>query len=728
MDNIFTIAIALWVISRAASRDFHLGHFVKLPAALIKDPDDDDAFPETPPGGLPPLSSNSLMPDDADDSDGALLQTRLGGLPPILSDELVPDTAEYQDGALFELPPISSRSLVPDDVDDQLQAELTNHLGASEGIHIESTVRLPEGATCQNRCGLVFAGCSCAATCMVYRNCCEDFQYECPDVVTSSRQQFSHVMNVDDVATCHDGVFEVSRCPMEGDTGGGGGRVTLESMVKSSMDSSCWEGAQALDRALRTHGSFREADNDSDNHTLGGTTDTADDMKTSVLREMSNLRVSDRSNGLVYSNLSLFLCHATVTSVPCVWQLHVKVDEHQAGPEDALEDARRTRFYQKPHHGIAVDTISQCSSEAVSQCDKSDEFFTEELRDQCEMLTSYVLSSHKAYLYQRFIYKNRFCLQCVEGPVSINKSNILFEDGVKGKFGLPDFTALVALSSDTSVSVSIASSIIPPALWKYGTCDLQQSFMCQLQECMEGFYQRADGTCKIKYSLHLAMRTKHEEDSPSGHSHKDVVDVLTCLVDRHLELDIDLDDVHLSRYDLKQKFIMYGMTVPLYYQHIQVVSAEFFKHLGHLGNAMVLALDVVDTDQIHRLTGEVPIYDMTYTGAEDADGSERYVYSQTHRYPHEPLFCFALTQTQGFILQPVLNCPYPPPETDPDWQEAVGKVDSDSCFMEFLHGEEQSAVNGFSRGGQKDTLFSSFWLSVFLLDFCPISFWSKIDA
>ena len=588
-------------------------------------------------------------------------------------------------------------------------------------------LQLPEGFTCRHSCGMTFTGCSCDVTCAVYGNCCEDFHSECPDVVTSSREKFGQLLTTVGI-TCRDDMWEISRCLATTRTPGSHTEhvttwmKSLSSASRDPIDRKCWADALELDNSITDNdiskfetaekfptldlsasspSLFDDGHDEVMDEVLG--TSQEDLMRTRVMSEMANRRVSDRSTGLVYSNISVFMCHVAAMRqtaetrgqmpVPCVWELHIAISDNPS-PLEALQEAQRTRFFQKPPHGISQDTIAQCSSIAIRHCDETAPNFSSDLKAKCQNFTSTVLSSVKSTHGNTQTYQNRYCLECNEGTGSIDENNMV----AGTRYVLPDFTALVSMSnSDISLRLSPQTEYYAVAQWSAAVCDVSKGFLCEIRGCAESFYRRADGTCKQKLVLHMALRV-YGDLTPGDHVM--LGETLSCMVDRHLALDL-AGQVHLTRFEFEDKYSIFGLKMVFY--GIQGERAkDFFENLKvfsrYLGNAMSRILGAHDVSDVIKPTDE-HYCEMTYTEPKHRAKYQYEAYKNVQNCPstrgNNPLFCFAVSDPRisFFTKQVTLTCPYPRPEGNKAWQEAVRNIRKDVCFKSFFPKDQATSQN-----------------------------------
>ena len=562
-----------------------------------------------------------------------------------------------------------------------------------------ATARVSADRSCWESCGEIFQDCACDTKCLVYRNCCEDFELECHDNDTSQAITGIHqqMMAVEGNVQCLDDFLVISKCPEEPLQGADAGVVM--DMLEGRQPAP--EGTDAIATCLKATVSYyqtlqahrRQQSNKLDQHSqhVDGSIvhDTSYLDDTSVwLEELASVHVSDLDTGFVYATLDVFRCHALPTSVPCVWQLATDSISHFS-PLENDTSARDMNFYQLPPDVIPSNNISQCYSPALEDCNRTSPFFTQERYDSCKLYTNTVSSRDDDVK----TYKNRFCLECAEG---LNVTVIRGGSGIKG---FPAFSSIVTLNSE-GISLQMTDHLLNAAgaVWSTAVCEVKETIQCQVNECSLGFFKRPSGDCMARYTIHLAMKLGNN----IGHEgHRAVARAAQCMVNKHLDLDMDttVEAVGLSRF-IFQRYgneVMLGVELAFYdegdadHNHIR---EEFSQKIGI---PMTQAL----SDDIRFRQTSVRFHYCSFEKQQPMDAMgvdyecDQYVSTSGHAsYARHPQFCMIMSKSNLFRNSPTLICEYQQNTTAYERANIMKNIKKDDCLVPIFQKESNNNNSG----------------------------------
>ena len=562
-------------------------------------------------------------------------------------------------------------------------------------------------SSCKDRCDVITSGpCSCDVTCLVYRKCCADFEAVCPETVTSSRIRFPALTG--DSVTCQDdGVMVVSRCQGHDlDDVTGMTSLTLaryntaDLNLKDPGDVNCWEKTLTHHTALQSLAATTRSEEE-DLHQATN----EDDDKTVVMTELSTLRVSDRSTGLVYANLSVFSCHALNTSVPCLWHLRMRTTRDNQLP--FLENAKG-RLYQEPPNEdvIPPNSVVRCQPRsAIEICSEESAYFSKELMMKCHRVDV----SESRMVVAGMVYKNKFCVECMHGKVDISW-NVAF-------------SSLLTLSAQGLIVQNSKDINTPTSFWETAMCDLDEEFVCRVSQCTAGYFRRPDGVCKENVFLHFGLRVKGQGRVLSYAEHKSVSDLMRCVVSKHLTLDVD-DPVQfqLTRYSLSENIHLFGFKIQCYFSNFfsikSIVTADILAFSRRFGNVFYGIFTPEQPNELmdmpNHLRKKVEHHDVVFTytkhfeGRELTEGQNRQTYDHYVRVSEVkrsrfPIFCSAVSPAKNsfFRHQPLLVCIYPPRHPRKGNIRDMGEV-QDMCKEAFL----RSTGRGYNDSDTGEVLFN----------------------
>ena len=252
------------------------------------------------------------------------------------------------------------------------------------------------------------------------------------------------------------------------------------------------------------------------------------------------------------------------------------------------------------HHLLPLMSFPMCESTARDDCSVTERWFTEDIQKKCQAFTSNVNSANNPWLRSK-IYKNKYCLQCIEGHNKIYHHN--FDNNAR--FDVTRLLRPPAMSTMVQVTkrylkLSARSIYTFPNIdlaWKSATCLLNGKLSCQVHTCQQSYEMRPDGTCKQLKQLHLAV-DMGQKQTLDVVKHTNLAQVLQCLLVSHLSLDVD-DDLppSLTKYNI-EGHSMYGAVVFYYANFDDGILKEtiitFYREVGndavHLLNLNILHL------------------------------------------------------------------------------------------------------------------------------------------
>ena len=443
---------------------------------------------------------------------------------------------------------------------------------------------LSKWQSCANKCGKRRVGCSCHVTCLVFKNCCEDFSKHCNDVDPETLSLYQTQLD-SEVSCVKENVFLITSCPARNFS------TSLEDLIPTpqvllsldSGDTTCWT------KTIQFYKSLQER--------LSGLQDidlfrnsTLQDLHNPlwiVLKAMSSLYVTDRSTGFVYANLDVFVCHATSTSVPCVWELYTP--RSPVPLRVVKEHSGQDFFYSSSQLPIPEEKTHTCWHNARDDCDEQSSFYTDLRSRRCKSFTSLVQS------FPFFVFKNRFCLQCIRGKNYYKSVSV--SDGDRKEFALS--AVLIHFEKNGVSLTSQSKSKLDRQMWASAFCQLVPGMPCRLTKCRDGSTQRPDGACRQYYTLHMAV---HLRDSKLNQiKHRKLANLLRCLATKYIDLDIDSETLlNLTTFKLGANTFMQGVGIGLYSSMYGIKWRDIETFALWYGNAVlhIINLQEVSTPEL----------------------------------------------------------------------------------------------------------------------------------
>ena len=146
---------------------------------------------------------------------------------------------------------------------------------------------------------------------------------------------------------------------------------------------------------------------------------------------------------------------------------------------------------------------------ARADCNANSSWFTEYLGTRCQAFTSQVNSARYPNK-KTHIYKNRYCLQCIEGHDKVYIPHIEKSVSTFKFLQLPaSSTVIKAGKSYLKLAVRSRYTYVHRLLtWESATCYLDGSVFCQIDTCQQTYQKRPDGMCKKTIHLHIGVDMK----------------------------------------------------------------------------------------------------------------------------------------------------------------------------------------------------------------------------
>ncbi|KAI8773664.1 hypothetical protein BgiBS90_026082 [Biomphalaria glabrata] len=233
-----------------------------------------------------------------------------------------------------------------------------------------------EKDSCQDICGKWQAlPCSCDPQCLVFGNCCEDFEVECSGMAEESKSKYAGFLHSE--VKCIYDKFLITSCSAT-DTG---------SRYSSSLDR-----MKTLDVQTKE-----------------------DELFTDLL--LNKIPVLDVSTGLSFINRAVFNCNGGNASNALNWDLTVSILEiiFDFPPKLLLEDLTNKEsyiFYVLPFQYKTKEAGNECKSINSSSCSKT----AHPLYSKCKSFISYVEHVDE----DPIIFNNKYCAQC-SGFTNVSK-------------------------------------------------------------------------------------------------------------------------------------------------------------------------------------------------------------------------------------------------------------------------------------------------------------------
>ncbi|RUS74381.1 hypothetical protein EGW08_017862 [Elysia chlorotica] len=364
-------------------------------------------------------------------------------------------------------------------------------------------------ATCRGKCGLKSSfPCGCSASCIVYGNCCQDLETDCPNVAAQALEIFSRFLDVD-IMCDDDEVYKVISCPKktENDAKEDDHEPEIEHKFDflKVQDHERWINKMIGDmpHTSNTLNSDLE-EHYQDNVTLK--------INTALLLSAP---VTDLYTGITFINRSIWECNNMPEDSIYTWSLRLKYTFKTPVNLEDLEPLLQTQNRYMPTfderllypHLCLTDVITKCISSEISMSTDSNK----ELKDKCENGSNSVVSATN-----RNLYNNIFCAYCNEGR------NATFYQYKSHQPGYKDFDLKVLMSRDRNGEYSLtlinnAATLVP---WLSSQCVISETgptqrqgssvssrdnFVCAATCSNSYFNLKADGICKATYMTLVAL-------------------------------------------------------------------------------------------------------------------------------------------------------------------------------------------------------------------------------
>ncbi|KAI8773621.1 hypothetical protein BgiBS90_026039 [Biomphalaria glabrata] len=343
--------------------------------------------------------------------------------------------------------------------------------------------------SCQNICGKWQAlPCSCDPKCLVFSNCCEDFEVECSGMAEESKSNYAGLLNSE--VKCINSIFVITSCSF----------TDTESQNSTSLeDSNKKPKVQTKQRKLLT------------------------DFL------LNKIPVLDVSTGFSFDNNTIFNCNGGNLSNALIWDILVKkfeiIYDFQT-KEILLENLTNNEnnwVYQPPFQ-YKNPIRRNCLDVSAGICSKTEH----PLYSKCKSFISYVIT----HIDKRPIFfNNKYCAQC-NGFTNVS----VFKDTFRYMNHNSDFEVLVSVSRESIDLVGRNQKV--GSFWniiqctKSGNQDLQCDAICPT-----GLVFRPYKACKKPLSLQIAISTNII--LPGKTDVKIWTNYVHCFLTQVLEVDIE---------------------------------------------------------------------------------------------------------------------------------------------------------------------------------------------
>ena len=336
---------------------------------------------------------------------------------------------------------------------------------------IETT---PSGS-CLGKCGMPQGlPCSCSSTCVVYKNCCEDFEELCPEEILTGLYLYQDYLSVE--VECLHQYFTISSCGLENIWNTDSSRIPQVDTLNITNDA-------------------RSGFHPPGGKSLHNTTEN-------LLKMIRDVPITDETTGLVYRTKDIFNCFASNESKPRLWNTRIELNKFGAirifDELSNLLDRDKEPIYTPPTnavigHGLCL-TNSQ-ETKLIETCDLS-KIHTEEglkhglsWKNKCNNFTSYVV-------LDKIKYKNKYCAYCTFSRTIDTKPFT----GIDVK---NDHSFSVSVSIVNNAELNLAYNYVDTTGSRHGpwteiSCQLGQSKrsnVCNISKCNVGFTLRPSGIC-----------------------------------------------------------------------------------------------------------------------------------------------------------------------------------------------------------------------------------------
>ena len=430
--------------------------------------------------------------------------------------------------------------------------------------------------SCLGKCGKQQASpCSCHASCVVYKNCCEDLADRCPGIVARGRQLYHRQMAAD-VTCLGNHYFVVSSCPRDQTNGTEAGpKWTSHSDIAG--------------RALFGHFALL-----ADLVTQSG----QNTKQRSVWQAMAQAPVTELSTGISYINSSIYSCFSYNHSDAKIWALKVNVDKFTAltNLSDFIENIviLWNHYYVPGSENNHKPSLSKCiPAHLEDSCRKppaqsADGNSVEDylIAEKCSSFFSFVKVGHA-------VYKNKYCAMCnLNKHIKVSHlESLTIKIPERSVYLLDISQGFVSLTydygdrhkwkfRDTSSygSWTRARCRIPSADGTPDTCD---ELSCSL-----GYVMRPSGVCKTVYGLGIGFP---EDEFPIS---DELLRLVNVLIRCHLK-KFDFVNENISRlyihhrtsnnkrvFILQTNFYSSNSLLPLINKHETIFMVKKILHIA----------------------------------------------------------------------------------------------------------------------------------------------------
>nr|KAI8754983.1 hypothetical protein BgiMline_013449 [Biomphalaria glabrata] len=365
-----------------------------------------------------------------------------------------------------------------------------------------------EKDSCQDICGKwQISPCSCDPTCLVFGNCCEDFENECSGMAEESKSKYAGLLHSE--VKCVNTFYVITSCSVQ-DTESQSSTTTLDIIMKNNV--------QTKQRELFTD------------------------------FFLNKIPVLDVSTGLSFINKTVFSCNGGNLSKALNWHIIVKTFENIYDFQtkdillENLKNNENDLVYKPPFQYNKNFTNLVCLDISATSCSKNEH----PLYSKCKSFISYV--SHEDQ-----IFNNKYCAQC-NGFQNVSV--------LKGHFQntnhRSDFEVLMSVSEAGIDLVrrkpKVGSNWDAIQCNTSGNEELYLSLQCDVI-CPTGFVFRPYKECKKPFSLQIAISTNIL--LPGKTDVKIWTDYVHCFLTQVLEVDIEtvLNYSQVDRfYDIEESF------------------------------------------------------------------------------------------------------------------------------------------------------------------------------
>ncbi|KAK6991381.1 smg-9 nonsense mediated mRNA decay factor [Biomphalaria glabrata] len=391
--------------------------------------------------------------------------------------------------------------------------------------------------SCQNICGKwQVIPCSCDPRCLVFGNCCEDFEVECSGMAEESKSKYAGLLHSE--VKCIDNIFVITSC---------------------SVADTRSQNFTSLDRIKNLDAQTKQGAN----------------FFTDFL--LNEIPVLDVSTGLSFINKAVFNCNGGNASNALNWDITVSKLEisFDFPPKLLLEDLTNKEnyiFYVLPFQYKTKEAGNECKSINSSSCSKTEH----PLYSKCKSFISYVIHVDE----HPIIFNNKYCAQC-NGFTNVSSLNSPGKTYTHNS----NFDVLISMSE---AKVNVVKTYDRKGIhWSSIACntsgnlEYKHSLECNVI-CVTGLVLRLNKQCKKPLSLQIAISTNII--LPGKTDVKIWTDYVHCFLTQVLELDIEtvLNYSKVNRfYDIEESF--YWMKMLAYgTKSILETQVKMFRNLFYL--------------------------------------------------------------------------------------------------------------------------------------------------